>query len=180
VSVILTITAAEVGALARLDIIGDSVAADDVGFVLTNEQEAIEQTLDPAAFDAGVTELLRRGVAKLLASEVLFMRQREDGAAGDLQLGSGASEIRLVHAPASADELRISGDFLLTPYRRKTHLVNGPSSSLRSGTSPTLPASDPQNQDTLYGPTELERSSGTGANVDTAGVTLTDPDTGRW
>ena len=156
---ILRITAAEVGQIARLDVASDTQAASDVELVLECEQDAIEQTLDPWAFGvaAGVGDLLRRNVAKLLAAEVLEMRAREAGASGDVQVGGGSGEIRLSRVPDFPAALRAQANAALVAYRRREPVL--PTSGFLSSALPTAsPRSDRGIQDRLYGPTEMERT----------------------
>jgi hypothetical protein len=157
---ILMITAAEVAQIARLDL-ADSAIAADVGGVLTAEQAAVEQTLDPAAFTLpGVADLLRRNVAKRIAAEVLAMRARAEGAVGDLLLGTGAGEVRLGRVPDFAATLRAEADAALAPYTLRQTLLGrqGPSPTLCPA---TLPLTDRDGQERLYGPSEGERLAAT-------------------
>ncbi|MBC8141544.1 MAG: hypothetical protein H7Y38_08900 [Armatimonadetes bacterium] len=110
----LTISAAEVLRLARLDA-GVAQNATDAAAVLTDEQEAIEATLEPAAFaQTGITALLRRNVAKLLAAELLEMRGREEGASGSFE-GLG---IRIAAVPDHVKRLRDEARLALSRYNR--------------------------------------------------------------
>jgi len=112
----LTITAAEILRLARLDA-GVAQNATDAANVLTDEQEAIEATLEPTAFaQAGITALLRRNVAKLLAAELLEMRGREEGASGSFE-GLG---IRIAAVPDHVKRLRDEARLALSRYVRVT------------------------------------------------------------
>ena len=111
----LTISQAEILRLARLDGTVPQNASDATN-VLADEQEAIEATLDPAAFtQTGLTALLRRGVAKLLAAELLEMRGREDGASGTFE-GLG---IRIAAVPDHVKRLRDEARLALSRYERK-------------------------------------------------------------
>ena len=110
----LIIPADEILRLARLD--GAVVANTlDAASVLADEQEAIEATLDPAAFaQAGLSALLRRNVAKLLAAELLEMRGREEGASGTFE-GLG---IRIAAVPDHVRRLRDEARLALSRYTR--------------------------------------------------------------
>lgn len=145
----LTITDAEVLRLCRLDP-GDTQAAADASEILTREQEALEATLRPDALaDLGLTALLRRNVAKLLASALLAMRSREDGVASSFK-GAG---LELSAPPPHAAHLRGEAEAALAPYLRvpapyraaPTLLPNVP-----MPTGETLQAS-------LFGPDEMNR-----------------------
>ena len=125
--------------------------------VLANEQSAIEQTLDPAAFGlVGVGDLLRRNVAKLLAAEVLAMRAREVGASGDVQVGGGADAIHIARVPDGAASLRTEANAALAPYRRREPIL-GARGAMSSALPTGVPLSDWSVQDRLYGRTEQGR-----------------------
>lgn len=80
---VLTITDTEILKLARLPLTGDAVAAADVADVRGYEQEAQEGRIEPAALATiALRPLLRRGVAKIIAAEVLEMRARDGSTAG--------------------------------------------------------------------------------------------------
>ncbi len=79
---VLVITDLEVLTLSRLAA-ADTVAAADVAAVKSYEQGAQESRLLPSALaTAALGPLLRRGVAKLIAAEVLEMRARDGSLAG--------------------------------------------------------------------------------------------------
>ena len=110
----LTITHAEILRLARLDG-GIAQNVTDAVNVLADEQEAIEARLDPTAFtQPGIAALLRRGVAKLLAAELLEMRGREEGASGTFE-GLG---IRIAAVPDHVKRLRDEARLALSRYER--------------------------------------------------------------
>lgn len=164
---ILSITAAEVGRIARLDVVGDDVAAADVAGVIDDEQTAIEALIDPAAFAiSAIADLLRRNVAKLLAAEVLEMRRRQAGAAGDLQIGTGSSEVKISKVPDFPAFLRIEANAALKPYLRKHELVNH---ALTSLVAPAVSGSSSADQNALFGPDETDRDRGMGRDTDPFG-----------
>ena len=105
-------TAAEVLALTRLDP-ADTQAQTDVATVLAYEPAAQWETLRPDAVgNPALADVLRRGVARLCAAEVLEMRNREEGASGSFA-GDG---LTLGAPPDWASLLRAEGRTLLEPY----------------------------------------------------------------
>ncbi len=110
----MTITTAEVLALCRLEAT-DTQAVADVNEVMAREQAVIEGRIASVFLaDAALANLLRRGVAKWLASEVLAMRRREDGAASAFQ-GAG---VMMGATPDHGAILRAEAEALLRPYLR--------------------------------------------------------------
>ena len=80
---VLSITDTEILKLARLPLTGDAVAAADVADVRGYEQEAQEGRIEPTALATiALRPLLRRGVAKIIAAEVLEMRARDGSTTG--------------------------------------------------------------------------------------------------
>ena len=157
-AVLLSIDAAEVLGLCRLAA-DDAAAVADADAVIFYEQAGIEEEIDPAAFGVGVTELLRRNVAKRLAAELLAMRRRAEGASGDVQIGSGLGELKVANVPDLATQLRAEAFLALRPYLRQNALLPHP------GPRPSVGSSDRSDsvvsraaQARLYGPSEGERS----------------------